>query len=160
MNGQRIGTEYGPSGEVLHLIPFSPADLPNVSGAHLERAWEAAHAAAGDARPWRPPTRHGFRFRQKGAEPLDLLLADRDAASWADGVRTVADLSSAYGISLCLRLLALVALMASATWLRPWFSLGGGIEIHPALLRAAALAPLTATGAFAETHLRALLPEG
>ena len=161
MSGGDIGTEYGPSGEVLHLIPFSPAALPSVSGSHLERAWDAAHAAARDARPWRPPTRHGFCFRHPGAEPLDLLLADRDAASWTDGVETVADLSSAYGISLCLRLLALVALMASAAWLRPWFSLGGGgIAIHPTLLRAAALAPLTPTGAFAETSLRALLPDG
>jgi len=58
-----------------------------------------------------------------------------------------------------LRLLALVALMAQAAWLRDWFEISrGGAILKPALLQAAALSPLTQSGGFDETALRALLP--
>ena len=68
-------------------------------------------------------------------------------------------LTTPHGVSVCLRLLALVALMAQAGWARPWFALApGGAEIRPELLQAAALAPLTDSGGFDETALRALLP--
>ena len=152
-----IRTKIGPGGEVLHVVPGAPPDLPPVSRFHLEQAWDAARAASAGLAP---PRTHGFRFNG-GAAPLNLLLADRDAASWTHGVERIADFSTAYGISLCLRLLALVALMGQVEWLRPWFSLGRGrADIHPALLQAAALAPLTPEGGFAETSLRALLPTG
>jgi len=151
-----IRTEIGPGGQVLHVVPGVPADLPPVSRFHLEQAWDAARDA-GSPRP----KIHGFRFDAAGAAPVDLMLADRDAASWTGGVERIADLSTAYGISLVLRLLALVGLMAGAPWVRPWFSLRRGrAEIHPALLQAAAVAPLTPEGGFAETSLRALLPAG
>jgi hypothetical protein len=153
-----IRTELGAKGEVLYLVPFAPPELPSVSRRHLEQAWEAARGAALATLPGKAARIHGFRF-SAGGPPLDLLLTDRDAGSWTGGVDRIADLSTAYGISLCLRLLALVSLMASADWTRPWFSLErGGAKIHPALLQAASLAPLTPTGSFAETTLRALLP--
>ncbi len=159
MSGSEIRTEYGAQGEVLHLIPFGPPELPSVSKRHLEQAWEAARGAALSAATGKAARTHAFRFREGNMQPLDLLLADRDAASWTGGVERIADLSTAYGISLCLRLLALVALMGSAEWLSPWFTLKrSGAAIHPALLQAACLAPLTPTGGFAETSLRALLP--
>ena len=158
MSGAAIRTETGPQGETLHIVPYPPCDLPPVSKFHLQQAWEAARGAALGGRP---PTEgaHGFRFAEAGAPPLDLVLADRDAARWTGGIERIASLSTAYGISLCLRLLGLVALMGSAEWTRKWFSLQrAGAEIHPALLQAVALAPLTPTGGFAETTLRALLP--
>lgn len=144
---------------MLHLVPFGPPALPSVSSRHLEAAWGAARDAALSSAGHGRARTHGFRFMEGGGPPLDLLLADRDAARWTAGIEGIADLSTAYGISLCLRLLALVALMGSAEWVRPWFTLRrAGAEIHPALLLAAALAPLTPTGGFAETSLRALLP--
>ncbi|OYY04539.1 MAG: hypothetical protein B7Y73_03965 [Acidocella sp. 35-58-6] len=152
-----IRTEYGPAGEVLHLIPHPASQLPNVTKRDLEQAWDAARANALNASAAK--TAHGFRFMQPGVSPLDLALTDPDAANWTEAIDRVADLGTAHGISVCLRVLALFQLMANATWTRPWFTFAhGGLEFHPALLQAAALAPLTPTGGFAETALRALLP--
>jgi len=155
-----IRTEYGPAGEILHLVPYPPEALPPVTKRDLEQAWEAARAdslkpgrRAADAQ-----TRL-IRFSAPPQSPLDLTLTDRDAASWASAIDGVADLSTAHGISTCLRLLALVELMGRSVWARDWFTLNrAGLDFHPALLQAAALSPLTATGGFAETALRALLP--
>ena len=152
-----IRTEAGPDGEILHLVPHAAANLPAVTKRDLEQAWDAARDAALTAN--RLPATHFFRFVQPHAPPLDLALTDKDAASWAGAIDRVANLSTAHGISVCLRLLALVELMGRAAWTRAWFTLNrAGLEFHPALLQAAALAPLTDTGGFAETALRALLP--
>jgi hypothetical protein len=153
-----IRTERGPQGEILHLVPYLPVALPSVTKRDLEQAWEAARTAALAARSTARQT-HGFRFLEKAGPPLDLILNDTDAASWAGAIDSIADLSTARGISICLRLLALFELMATAVWPRKWFSLSrAGLEFHPALLQAAALSPLTPTGGFAETSLQALLP--
>ena len=57
--------------------------------------------------------------------------------------RTVG-IANASGLSLCLRLLALIDLLARAPWARSLFHLArDGAEFHPALLRAAASQPLT-----------------
>lgn len=161
MSGEKIRTEAGPRGEILHLVPYLPAALPPVTKRDLEQAWEAARAAA--LAPPKPGARtaktHGFRFLQDAAPPLDLVITDTDAASWAAAIDDTANLSTAHGISICLRLLALFQLMATQVWVRKWFSLKpAGLEFHPALLQAAALSPLTPTGGFAETTLQALLP--
>jgi hypothetical protein len=151
-----IRTQTSPSGTKYHLVPHAAAALPAVTKRDLEQAWEAAREAALAAAP---PARHVFRFARHEAPPLDLALNDKDAASWAGAVDRIADLSTAHGISVCLRLLALVELMGSTPWARAWFTLNrAGLEFHPALLQAAALSPLTDTGGFAETALRALLP--
>jgi hypothetical protein len=151
-----IRTAEGPEGEILHLVPHAAPALPPVTKRDLEQAWEAARDSA--ARPLAPRARV-IRFAQGADEKLDLRLNDRDAASWADAVDRFADLSTAHGISVCLRLLALVELMGRAAWARAWFTLSrAGLEFHPGLLQAAALSPLTETGGFAETALRALLP--
>jgi len=156
--GPEIRTEQGPQGEILHLVPYLPAALPAVTKRDLEQAWEAARAAALTTRPAAPKI-HGFRFLQETAPPLDLVLTDTDAASWADAIDTLTSLSTAHGISLCLRLMALYELMATRHWARQWFRLTrAGLEFHPALLQAAALSPLTPTGGFAETSLQAFLP--
>jgi hypothetical protein len=156
-----IRTEHGPHGEILHLVPYLPAALPPVTKRDLEQAWEAARAAALAAPRTNStgPNTHGFRFRQAAAPPLDLVLTDTDAANWADAIDAISSLSTAHGISICLRLMALYELMAPRPWAREWFTLSrGGLEFHPALLQAAALSPLTPTGGFAETSLQALLP--
>lgn len=155
-----IRTEYGPAGEIFHLVPYPPEKLPPVTKRDLEQAWEAARAdslkpgrRAADAR-----TRL-IRFSAPAQSPLDLALTDPDAASWASAIDGIADLSTSHGISTCLRLLALIELMGRSVWARDWFTLNrAGLDFHPALLQAAALSPLTATGGFAETALRALLP--
>ncbi len=158
MNGEKIRTEAGPQGEILHLVPFLPAALPPVTKRDLEQAWEAARAAALTP-PAHSAKTHAFRFLQAPAPPLDLVITDTDAASWAAAIDRIAGLSTAHGISICLRLLALFQLMATEVWVRHWFKLDrAGLEFHPALLQAAALSPLTPTGAFAETTLQALLP--
>ncbi len=151
-----IRTLTSPSGEKFHLVPHAAAALPAVTRRDLEQAWDAAREAALASDP---PALHVFRFARGEAPPLDLALNDKDAASWAGAVDRVADLSTTHGISVCLRLLALVDLMGRATWARAWFTFNrAGSKIHPALLQAAALSPLTDTGGFAETALRALLP--
>jgi hypothetical protein len=147
-----IDVAAGPRGEVLHLVGAAPDALPAVTKRDLEQAWEAAHEGGGDG-----PQR-GFRFAGPG-EPVVLILDDPDAASWAAAVDRIASLSTAHGVSLCLRLLGLVELMTRAAWARPWFSLSRhGAEIRSALLQAAALSPLNGQGGFDETALRALLP--
>ncbi len=152
-----IQTQAGPDGKILHLVPHPAATLPAVTKRDLEQAWEAARDAAQAPHP--ASATHFFRFAQGSAPPLDLAVTDRDAAAWAGAVDRIADLSTAHGISVCLRLLALIELMGRAAWTRAWFSLTrAGLEFHPALLQAAALSPLTDTGGFAETALRALLP--
>ncbi len=155
---EAIRTQTGPHGEILHLVPYPPAQLPPVTKRDLEQAWEAARAGALAARTASAKI-HGFRFHAEAAPPLDLVITDTDAASWAGAIDSIANLSTAYGISICLRLMALFQLMATAAWARPWFNLNrGGLEFHPALLQAAAVSPLTPTGGFAETTLQALLP--
>jgi hypothetical protein len=153
----KIRTQTGPDGEILHLVPYLPAALPAVTKRDLEQAWETARLAA--LAPPKPTATHAFRFLQGSAPRLDLVITDTDAASWAAAIDRLANLSTAHGISICLRLLALFQLMATQLWVRNWFTLSrAGLEFHPALLQAAALTPLTPTGAFAETTLQALLP--
>jgi hypothetical protein len=70
-------------------------------------------------------------------------------------------MGTSYGLSLCLRLLALVDLIARAPWAAGFCVLGRGrrgtAELHPALLRAASSPPLTAEARFDESCFRARL---
>jgi len=137
---------------MVHFISASASALPSVTKRDLEQAWELAQACGVPA----PPAR---RFCFNAELPVEIMLADDDASAWVAAVERAAGLETPHGVSLCLRLLALVALMAQASWARAWFTLGrGGAEIRPELLQAAALAPLTESGSFDETALRALLP--
>jgi hypothetical protein len=137
---------------VLHLIYAPPSCLPTVTRQDLERAWDAAGSSS-------PAPPRLFRFAGADGPPVELLLQDRDAAAWAASVERSAGLATPYGISICLRLLALVALMAEAGWAHAWFVLcRDGAKIRPELWHAAALATLNDSGGFDETDLRALLP--
>ena len=148
----QVSTAQGPAGEKLQLISAPPSRLPTVTKRDLEQAWEAAQL--NKAAPLR-----FFRFATAGGPPVELLLQDRDAAAWAEAVERSAGLSTPYGISVCLRLLALIALMAEAGWVRAWFALSrDGAKIRPELWHAAALVKLNDSGGFDETDLRALLP--
>jgi hypothetical protein len=148
-----ILTSITPAGEILHLVPHAVAALPPVTRRDMEQAWELAQTAANNPQP------RTIRFSSPKNPPLDLQLADSDAASWASAIDRSKNLSTAHGLSVLLRLLALVDLMSHAPWLRAWFTLSrAGLTLHPALLQAAALSPLTPTGAFEETALGALLP--
>lgn len=148
-----VKTCVGPAGEVLHQLDQPASSLPAVSKRDLEQALEAAHNGLKAA-----PAR-GFRFAAPPAPLVELMLADPDAAAWAVAVEHTAGLDTLHGVSVCLRLLGLVALLADTAWARSWLARGAdGVHIHPQLLRAAALVPLNEAGGFDETALRALLP--
>jgi hypothetical protein len=72
-----------------------------------------------------------------------------------------ADLGTLPGLAACLRLLALVEVMGRAAWLAGMFDVTPqGVDLHPALLRAAAAMPLDAGARFDAEELRRLLSRG
>ncbi|MDQ2803798.1 MAG: hypothetical protein M3Y41_14410 [Pseudomonadota bacterium] len=149
----RVGRS--PDGSLTYLVDVPPEELPAVRGRDLERAWYAARDAA-IAAAW--GAMRGFRFCRADGSFTDLALADADARCWAGAVDGTVGLRSSYGLSLCLRLLALVDLLARAPWTAPFFRLArDGAELDPSLLRAAATAPLTAEARFDESAFRARL---
>lgn len=139
-------------GTVTYLVDVPPEALPPVRGRDLAAAWEAAREAAGAAL-W--GTARLFRFRRIDGGFTDLAISDTDALCWAGAVDDIADMRTSYGLSLCLRLLALVDLLAHAPWATALFSLPrGGAALHPALLRIAATVPLTQEARFDEADFR------
>jgi hypothetical protein len=142
-------------GWTTYAIDAPPAALPPVSRHDLDAAWHAAREAALADR-W--GTTRGFRFRRADGTPLELALADHDARCWARAVDGRVGLHTRYGVSLLLRLLALVDLLARAPWTRALYRLArDGAEINPFLLSAAATAELTDEARFDEPSLRARL---
>jgi hypothetical protein len=150
----RVGA--GPGGSVTYLVDAPPESLPPVCSRDLERAWHAAREAA-IAQAW--GVLRSFRFRRADGSHTDLALADRDASCWAGAVDGTIGIGTGYGLSVCLRLLALVELLARASWAAPLLRLErDGAELHPSLLRAAASTPLTAEAHFDEARFRTNLP--
>jgi hypothetical protein len=151
----RIGA--GPGGALTYLVDLPLENLPPVRRRDLERAWYAARDAA--------LTQHWgvarlFRFQRRDGSFGDLALADRDACCWAGAVDRLVGLRSSYGLSLCLRLLALVDLLARVRWADSLCLLQrDGAEFHPALLRAAASTPLTQEARFDEAGFRSRLAQ-
>jgi hypothetical protein len=89
---------------------------------------------------------------------MEIAIADRDAAAWAEAIDSAVGLETVSGLSLCLRLLALVEILGRAPWLAALFAVTRqGIDLHPSLLAAAAAMPLDAGARFDETGLRRLL---
>ena len=149
----RVGA--GPDGSVTYLVDGPPEALPRVRGRDLEHAWYAAREAA-IAGTWSRV--RGFRFHRPDGSHTDLALADPHARCWAGAVDGTVGLGSGYGLAICLRLLALVDLLARARWTLPLFRLErDGADLHPSLLAAAATAPLTAEARFDEISFRANL---
>lgn len=148
-----IGT--GADGSLTYLVDVPPEDLPPVHRRDLERAWYAARDAALSDR-W--SVIRGFRFRREDGTFSDLALADPDACCWAGAVDRTLGMRNSYGLSVCLRLLALVDLLARVRWADSLCLLRrDGAELHPVLLRAAASTPLTAEARFDEAGFRGRL---
>jgi hypothetical protein len=154
-SGGTIRVGGTPDGFMTYLVDLPPEALPSVGRRDLERAWYAAREAA---LAERPGTVRGFRFNRPDGSHTDLALADRDARCWVAAVDRTVGLAHAPGLSLCLRLLALIDLLARAPWARSLFHLArDGAEFHPALLKAAASQPLTRDARFDEAGFRARL---
>jgi hypothetical protein len=140
-----------PSGALRHEIGLPASALPAVRPAALESAWEAARASA-EAGLWGPARLIAFE------DGVEIALTDADAACWAEAMAQRQGMASVGDLALCLRLLALVEVLGRAKWLRGMFTIGAdGAEFHPALLAAAARAPLDQTGRFEDGALRAML---
>jgi hypothetical protein len=145
-------------GTLTYLVGMPPEALPPVRARDLDAAWHHARAAA-DRAAWGQARL--FRFSRADGGVTDLALADPDAACWAAAVDKVVGIGTAYGLSVCLRLLALVDLMAHAGWAGQYFTLRrDGADIAPALLGAAATAALTPAAQFDPDDLRGRLPRG
>ncbi len=146
-----VTTTALPSGALRHEIGVPASALPAVRPAALEAAWEAARASA-EAGLWGPARLIAFE------DGVEIALTDADAACWAEAMAQGRGLNSLGDLALCLRLLALVEVLGRARWLRGFFAITGeGAEFHPALLAAAARAPLDPTGRFEDGPLRAML---
>lgn len=140
---------------MTYLVDLPPEALPPVRGRDLAAAWDAARDAAAEAE-W--GAGRLFRFRRPDGSITDLALSDEDARCWAGAVDGTVGMQTSYGLSLCLRLLALVDLMGRAPWTAGLFRIGRtGAALHPALLSAAATAQLTPDARFDETGFRARL---
>lgn len=143
-------------GTLTYLVDLPPEALPPVRSRDLAAAWDAAREAAAGA-VW--GAGRLFRFRGACGGSTDLALHDRDARCWAGAVDRTVGIQTSYGLSLCLRLLALVDLLGRASWTAALFELGrAGTELHPALLRTAATRPLTSEARFDESSFRAAVP--
>lgn len=129
----RVGR--GRDGTLTYELASGPEDLPPVRARDLDAAWEAARRVRRGELVGR-----AFRF-QGAAGRLELALGSEAARRWAAAVDAVAGLHTCRGVSLCLRLLGLVELVARAPDALP-----GGAPPQPALLRAAAAARLTPAG--------------
>ncbi len=145
----------GPAGARLYEVPLGPESLPPVESRDLIGAWDAAREAAeredwGEAR--------AVLFRRAGGSATELVIADADARCWAAAVDHAVGLDTLYGLALCFRLLGLIELLASCPWARGLFDVApDGTTLHPALLAAAARAPLEADGRFDHAGIRRAL---
>ncbi len=142
-------------GTLTYLVAMPPEALPAVRARDIEAAWHHARGAAlsdqwGDLRV--------FHFLRADGSRTDFALTDPDAACWAAAADRVAGLGTSYGLALCLRLLALVALLAQARWTAAFFALErDGARLDPTLLATAAALPLSPDAAFDADAFRARL---
>jgi len=148
-----VRVHQAPNGALTYAIAIPPERLPGVPPHRLLAAWEMARRAAALER-WGPPRRMLFR-REAGAPPTEIAIADADAGCWAEAVDTEVGLDTLPGLALCLRLLALIEILTRAPWLAGLFDVTPeGIDLHPALLEAAASMPLDAAARLDEAGLR------
>jgi hypothetical protein len=150
-----IRVARAPDGALTYAVPLPPEHLPAVLPRQLLAAWDLARAAA-DRRSWGPP--RVLLFPRPDGAPTQLAIADRDAGAWAEAIDEAVGLDTIGGLSLCLRLLALVDVLGRVRWLAELFQVTpAGIELHPRLLQAAAVMPLDAAARFDESGLHRLL---
>ncbi|MBV8915867.1 MAG: hypothetical protein JOZ05_22865 [Acetobacteraceae bacterium] len=150
-----VRVQQARDGTLTYLIAAAPESLPPVRSGDLAAAWDAAREAAFECE-WGLPRL--FRFTTEDGDALDLALADEDACCWAGAVDQTAGMHTPYGLSLCLRLLALVDLLARAPWAGAHCRIRrAGAALDPQLVRTAATAPLTKGAGFDETSFRVRL---
>ena len=151
-----IRVAQAPDGALAYAVPVPVEHLPAVPPGELLAAWSLARQGAA-RRLWGPP--RGLLFpRPEGGEAMEIAIADRDAGAWAEAIDSAVGLETLPGLALCLRLLALVEVLTRAAWLAPLYDVSvEGIDLHPALLSAAAAMPLDAGARFDEAGLRRLL---
>jgi hypothetical protein len=145
------------AGAIAYIVPVSPERLPVVSPGDLLCAWNVARHGAVQ-RQWGAP--RFLRFSQgSGKEPTEIAIADPDAGAWAEAIDRAFGLDTLTGLSLCLRLLALVEVLTRAARLEPFFDVTpAGVDLHPSLLAAAAALPLDPAARFDEAVLMERLP--
>jgi hypothetical protein len=147
---------------LLYRVTLPPEAMPPVPTRDLERAWDAAQTAPRASAALSPAgaAHRRFSFRGTDGRTATFDLDDRDARVWAGAVDRVVGLTTLSGISLCLRLLALVDLMANSAWAFGFVTpKRDGARLDRALFRAAARADLTAEARFDEASLRRILPD-
>jgi hypothetical protein len=142
-------------GTLTYLVATPPEALPPVIGRDLARAWSAVRALLRDAgqRAGLGATQARarlFRFMRPDGGHIDLALRDGEQRRWAAAVDRLACTATSYGLSLLLRLLALVDLLRRCNRAAP----DGPPD---RLLRAAAVLPLSHEARFEEAPFRALL---
>jgi hypothetical protein len=150
-----IPVARAPDGALTYAIPIPPERLPPVPPGQLLAAWDLARSAAA-RRQWATP--RTLVFPRPDGQPTELAIVDRDAAAWAEAIDSAVGLDTIDGLSLCLRLLALVEVLGRARSLAALFAVTpSGIDLHPSLLSAAAAMPLDGAARFDETGLHRLL---
>jgi hypothetical protein len=153
-----------PDGTLTYAVAVPPQCIPAVAPHRLLAAWAMARRAAALHR-WGPPRRLLFagdgppaQDEAEGIGATEIAIADADAGCWAEAVDREVGLDTLAGIALCLRLLALIDILAHAPWLGGLFDVTpDGIDLHPSLLSAAAAMPLNAAARFDEGALRRIL---
>ncbi len=154
-DSRRITVGHAPDGALTYLVDMPPEAMPAATPRDLAAAWDAARSAA-LAERWGAARLLRFRTREGGH--IDLALTDADAGCWAGAVDAMAGLHTLPGMALCLRLLALIDLLATATWARGMLRLQrDGAELEPALLHAAATLPLGPDARFDPARVRVAL---
>ena len=141
---------------LVYRVTLPPEAMPPVTIRDLEQAWDAARTAALSSSG---AARRQFSFRGADGRIATFDLDDGDARRWAGAVDRVSGLATLGGSSLCLRLLALIDLLARSPWAFGFMtSKRDGARLDRALLRAAAHADLTEEARFDEASLRRILP--
>ncbi len=142
-------------GSLTYLVHAAPEALPPVRSRDLAAAWDAAREAATGSE-WGHSRL--FRFVQPDGATIDMALSDEDARCWASAVDHTTGMQTPYGLSLCLRLLVLVDLLARVSWASALCRIGrAGATLDPLLVRTAATTPLTNQAGFDETAFRVRL---
>ena len=140
-------------GTLTYLVGVPPEALPPVRARDLSAAWDAAREAASDA-AWGTPRL--FRFCRADGTRTDLALADPDACCWASAVDSTVGIGTSYGLSVCLRLLALVDVLA-APWAKTLVAVGReGAAVDASAWQAAATLKLTQDARFDAAAFRAM----
>ncbi|SDH50083.1 hypothetical protein SAMN05421742_107124 [Roseospirillum parvum] len=136
---------------------MGPDELPPVTVRALTEAWDTA-TRAGHAGLAGPPL--GVRFQPADGDQIHVLLADPDLRCWSRALAREVRLDTPRGMSLCLRLIGLIGLLAEEARLADFFrpGRGGAPWFHPALLQSAARLPLGRDGGFDRERFLASLP--